>query len=177
MKRVIFLIIVLTLAIAGMVYAYDDGDFQVWNTDVEEFKINNSSKITMEEEFRFADNANDFYYHHYDLSFTYNLNKDINVGAGYRHIYEKKKGKFKVENEPYMMTTLFWELVGFKFDSRNRLEYRHFDYQTDLWRYRNKFTLKSPWKLTGLEFQPFLGDEILFISKGAAFSENRFFRG
>jgi len=123
-------------------YAYDNGDFQMWNTDVEEFKISDSSKITIEEEFRWGDNAGEFFYQHYDAGFVHDLNKSMNLGAGYRQVYEKKKGKFKLENEPYLMTTLFWELARFKFDSRSRLEYRHFDYQTDLWRYRNKFTLK-----------------------------------
>jgi hypothetical protein len=141
-------------------YAYDDGDFQVWNTDVEEFKINQDSKIALEEEFRWGNNASEFYYQHYDVGFFYNLEKWLNIGGGYRHIYELKKGKFKLENEPYVTTALLWDLLGLKFDDRNRLEYRHFDCQTDSWRYRNKITAKLPWKFTKLEIQPYVSDEI-----------------
>lgn len=167
----------LVLIISGRTYAYDNHDFQVWNTDIEEFKINKESKLTLEEEFRFGDNANDFYYHHYDLGFVHDLSKYLNLGFGYRQVYEKKSGEFKEENEPYGMATLFWELSGLKFASRSRLEYRHFDYQADTWRYRNKFDLRLPWKLTKVEIQPFLSDEILLDLRGVNLNENRFYSG
>lgn len=178
MKKIIFSIMGLVLLLTGKVYAYDDGDFQIWNTDVEEFKINDKSKMVFEEEFRWADNANEFYYHHYDAGLFYNLEKWLNLGAGYRHIYELKKGKFKIENEPYVNVTLSANLKGFKIDDRSRMEYRHFDYQFDPWRYRNKFTIKTPWKFTGLEIQPYLANEI-FIGFGKIdeFNQNRFSAG
>jgi len=128
MKKIYFIIISLTLITWVRGYAYDDGDFQVWNTDVEESKINKDSKIVLEEEFRWADNANEFYYHHYDVGFFYNLKEYLNVGGGYRHVLELKKGKFKREFEPYVTATLLWGLFGSKFEDRNRMEYRHFDY-------------------------------------------------
>ena len=175
MKKTYFVIISLTLIAWVRGYAYDNNDFQVWNTDVEEFQVNKDSKIVLEEEFRWADNAGEFYYQHYDIGFFYNLEKYLQVGGGYRHIYELKKGKFKLENEPYVAATLFWDLLGCKFDDRNRLEYRHFDYQDDLWRYRNKFAIKLPWKFTRMELQPYLSDEI-FISfdEISQFNQNRF---
>ncbi len=178
MKKKILAMIGLSLMIAGSVYAYDEGDFQVWNTDVEEIKINKDLKVALEEEFRWGDNANEFYYHHYDAGFFYNLKKYLNIGGGYRHVYELKKGKFKLENEPYVTATLLWDLKGFKFEDRNRMEYRHFDYQADSWRYRNKITMKSPWKFTVMEIQPFLSDEI-FIGFGgiSQFNQNRFSSG
>lgn len=178
MKEKIFLMMVLVLMMAVSSYAYDDGDFQVWNTDVEEFKINKDAKIALEEEFRWGDNANEFYYHHYDIGFFYNLQKYLNLGGGYRHIYELKKGKFKLENEPYVTLTLLWDLSGFKFEDRNRMEYRHFDYQADSGRYRNKITMKLPWKFTKLEIQPFVSDEI-FVGFGGTnqFNQNRFSSG
>jgi len=166
----LFLVLILNLK----AYAYDDHDFQVWNTDLQEFKINKNLKATLEEEIRFGDNANEFYYHHYDLGVNYSLNKYFSFGGGYRHVLELKKGKFKPENEPYMMATVSDEFKGFKLDSRSRLEYRHFNYQTDSWRYRNKFTLKFPWKFTKLEIQPYLSDEI-FVGIGVItqFNQNR----
>ncbi len=175
---IVFLILEIFLAALSLrTYAFDDGDFQVWNTDVEEFKINSSSKISFEEEFRFGDNANDFYYHHYDIGFVYDLTKYLNLGAGYRHIYEKKSGKFKEENEPYGMATLFWQLAGFKLDDRSRLEYRHFDYQVDSWRYRNKLNIKFPWKFSKMEIQPFLADEIFLKLNGIDLNQNRLYSG
>jgi len=177
MWKIKIVLISFMLTIVNLVYAYDDGDFQIWSTEVQEFKINKDLKVALEEEFRFGDNADDFFYHHYDLGFTYSLNKSLNLGAGYRHIYEKKKGKFKLENEPYLIFAYKWEWFKFKFDDRSRLEYRHFEYQTDSWRYRNKFTVKLPFRFTKLEIQPYLSDEIFLNFYGAAFTKNRFYSG
>jgi hypothetical protein len=178
MKKVILAIIGLVLLLTTKVYAYDDGDFQVWNTDVEEVKINKDSKLAFEEEFRWGDNANEFYYHHYDVGLFYNIEKWLNIGGGYRHVYELKKGKFKLENEPYLTATLLWDLKGFRIEDRSRMEYREFDYQDDSWRYRNKVTVKLPWKFTRIEIQPYLSDEIFVSFNGTSeLNQNRFSSG
>lgn len=169
-KKICCMQLGLVLILAAYAYAYDDHDFQVWNTDSEEFKINKDSKITVEEEFRWGDNASEFYYHHYDVGYFYNVKKWLNVGGGYRHVYELKRGKFRPENEPYVTATVSLEEEGFAFESRNRLEYRHFDYQDDSWRYRNKFTLKFPWKFTELKIQPYVADEI-YLGFGNSITE------
>ena len=177
-KKQIVLVMALLLIVTATAYAYDAGDFQIWNANVEEFKVNNNSKIALEQEFRWADNASEFYYHHYDAGFFYDLKKYLNVGAGYRHIYELKQSKFKIENEPYICLGLIWDSKGFKFEDRSRMEYRHFSYQTDLWRYRNKFTVKAPWKFTKIEIQPYLSDEIFVgLNRNTQFNQNRFYSG
>ncbi len=176
--RKIFMVIGLVVFLTAKAYAYDNGDFQVWNTDVEEFKVNDKTKVALEEEFRWGDNANEFFYQHYDLGLFYSLNKYLNIGGGYRQIYELKSGNFKPEEAPYLTLTLFGDWKGFKFDDRSRMEYRHFSYQTDSWRYRNKFTLKLPWKFTKLEIQPYLSDEMLIVFGVInQFNENRFSSG
>lgn len=195
MKRLTFMIISAAFIFAIKAHAYDDHDFQVWNTDVEEFKVTKDLAMALEEEFRWADNASELSYQHYDLGLSYNLNKYLSVGGGYRQVYERKSAKFKEENEPYLTATLFWDLLGFKFDDRSRMEYRHFDYQSDSWRYRNKFTVKFPWKftpleklsnilphflmgLTKMEIRPYLSDEVLIgFGKIAQLNQNRFSAG
>jgi len=170
--------VLLVLFSAASLYAYDDGDFQVWNTETEEFKINKEAKMVLEEEFRWGGSAKEFYYQHYDLGFFYNLQKYLNVGAGYRHVLSKSKGKFRVENEPYITATLLWDIAKFKLDDRSRLEYNHFDYKDDTWRYRNKLTLKLPWKFTRFEVQPYLADEIFILfDDGQRLNQNRFSAG
>lgn len=173
MKKTGCAVLVLLVMTVGIVYAYDDGDFQVWNTEVQEFKINKKSKIALEEEFRWADNANDFFYHHYDAGCIYNVSDFLNLGAGYRHVLEKKRGKFKRESEPYMILGLSWQWLGFKFNDRSRLEYRHFEYQVDSWRYRNRLTVNLPWKFTKFQIQPFVSDEIFLNFYNTAFTKNR----
>lgn len=174
MKRGFLVLLGIVLIFACRAHAYDDHDFQVWNTDVEEVKINKDTKAALEEEFRWGENAKEFYYHHYDIGFTRSLKKYLSVGGGYRHVLELKKGRFKIENEPYITATFFWDMAGFKFDSRNRFEYRHFAYQADSGRYRNKVTVRSPWSFTGLKIQPFMSDEVFFSFGGSnQFNQNR----
>jgi hypothetical protein len=178
MKKAILVMMGVLLLFTAKVCAYDDGDFQVWNTDVEEFKINKDSKLALEEEFRWGDNAHEFTYHHYDVGFFTNLEKWLNIGGGYRHVYELKKGKFRLENEPYLAATLLWDLKGFKIEDRHRMEYRYFDYQDDSWRYRNKVTVKLPWKFTRIGIQPYLSDEIFVGFNGSStLNQNRFSSG
>jgi hypothetical protein len=173
MEKIVSLAVALSF-ITGAAYAYDDGDFQFWNTEAEEFAINEEAKIAIEEEFRWGDDAKDFYYQHYDLGYTQSLKKWFALGGGYRHVLSLQKNKWLVENEPYIAGTLFWDLGGCKLDSRSRWEYRHFDYQSDMGRYRNKFTLKFPWKFTPLQLSLFLSDETLFRLGGTnQFAENR----
>jgi len=176
-SKVKILVLSLALITANSVYAYDDGDFQAWHTEVQEIKMSKEFKLAFEEEFRWGDNANDFYYHHYDAAFIYGVNKYLDVGLGYRQIYEKKKGEFKEENQPNINAAVKWEFLGYKLEDRSRLEYRHYDYQTDFWQYRNKFTMKLPWKFTKIEIQPYLADEIFLSFDGTAFTRNRFFSG
>jgi hypothetical protein len=174
MKKQIVLVGALLLIVTAMAYAYDDGDFQIWNTDVEEMKINDKSKVAFEQEFRWGDNADEFFYQHYDIGFFYNLKKYLNVGGGYRYIYESKKRRFRLERAPYVMMSLLWDSKGFKFEDRRRLEYRSFQYQADAWRYRNKLSMKCPWKYTKMEIQPYLSDEMLFsLSATNQLSQNR----
>lgn len=169
------LIVALSLFSIIKLYAYADGDFQVWNTETEELSISQNAKIAFEQEFRWGGSAKEFYYQHYDVGFFYNLQKYLNVGGGYRHVLSKSKGKFLIENEPYVTATLLWDIVGFKFDDRSRLEYNHFDYKDDTWRYRNKITIKAPWKFTKFEIQPYLADEIfILIDDGQRLNTNRF---
>jgi hypothetical protein len=178
MKRVSFVLIGVALLSAVKAYAYAGHDFQFWNTDVEEFKINKVSKVALEEEFRFGNNAHEFQYHHYDVGFFYSPEKYLSIAGGYRHVYELKKGKFKLENEPYAAASLFCDLARCKLEDRSRLEYRHFDYQADSWRYRNKITVKLPWKFTAMEIYPFFSDEIFVgLSDAVQCNQNRFSSG
>ncbi len=179
MKKLILVIIGLAILLVTKVYAYDDGDFQVWNTDFEELKINKKAKIVFEEEFRWGNNASEFYYQHYDAGLFYDLTKWLNIGVGYRHIYELYKQKFWPDYDPYLTMTFSGDFKGFKLDNRSRMEFNNFDHKADFWRYRNKTGLKLPWKFTKFEIQPYVSDEIFVVFGGlpTKFNQNRFSAG
>ncbi len=180
MHKKIVIPIVLTLFLveaAFPVYGYDKGDFQIWNTDYEDIRIAKGVKLSMEQEFRFGENASEFYYQHYEWGFVYGFDKMLDIGLGYRLVYEKVKRKWMEEDMPIANATFKFDLWKFKLDDRNRLEYRHFRYKDDSIRYRNKATLKLPVDFKGITCSPYISDEIFVSSNGTGYNENRFFSG
>lgn len=179
LRLIIILALVSLFSIVNL-YAYDDGDFQVWNTDVEQIQLKQDLKLVFEQEFRWGNNANEFYYQHYDIGLDYALNKTFSVGGGYRQIYARtaRSKPWQAESDPYLFFTYFGEFVGFKFDDRNRFEYQYYSFQSDTGRYRNKLTVKAPWKFTKLEIQPFVSEEFFMMIGGdQGLNQNRLSAG
>lgn len=157
--------------------AYDRGDFQIWNTQVQEAKIHKSVKMVMEEEFRYGENAGELYYQHYDWAAVFAFHKTLDIGLSYRQVYERYKRKWREENEPSVNATFKFDLWKFKLENKNRLEYRHFRYKDDSIRYRNKSAIKYPLDVLGVKAAPYLADEVFISSDGKGFNEDRFFSG
>ena len=176
MKKLV-LIVGLCLFWTVETYAYDNHDFQVWHIDAAEWKVNKASKITYEQEFRWGNNASDFYYQHYDVGYLYLLNKYFNFGGGFRYVLDKSGDKFRADTEPYFAAIMFWSPAGFNLSNRIRIEYHYFDYRSVYWRFRNKLDIKFPWKFTKFEIQPMVADEIFFKFNGIDLNENRMYAG
>ena len=157
--------------------AYDNGDFQIWNMDGEDIQIYKNVKYSMEQEYRFGENATELYYQHYDFGFVYGFDKRLDLGLFYRLIFERYKQKWREEDMPNINATIKLDFWKFKFDDRNRIEYRHFRYKDDSIRYRNKFSLKYPIDFKKIKISPYISDEIFVVSTGAGFNENRFCPG
>jgi len=159
-------------------YAYDNGDFQIWNTDSEDVKVYKNVKFSMEQEFRYGKNASELYYQHYEFGTVFAFDKMLDIGFFYRLVYERLHNKkWREEDEPSVNATLRFDLWKFKIDDRNRLEYRHFRYKDDSIRYRNKFTIKLPLEFKKIKFSPYSGDEMFISSDSTGFNENRFSSG
>jgi hypothetical protein len=160
-----------------MITAFAYGDWQFWNTESIEGSLAENWKVKLEEEFRFGDNMGKFYYHHTDGSLTYKLTNWFHLGLNYRQIYEKKNGKWQEETRPHINVTLKWKWQDFKFENRNRFEYRMREGRGDVWRYRNKLTLAFPVKWTELSIQPYLADEIFVDLNVGDLNRNRLYAG
>ncbi len=101
----------------------------------------------------------------------------LDLGFFYRLVYEKYKQKWREEDMPNVNVTLKLDLWKFKFDDRNRIEFRHFRYKKDNVRYRNKFGIKLPFDFAKIKISPYASDEIFVSSDGTGYNENRFFTG
>ena len=159
-------------------FAFDDGDFQYWNTESVSWQVKDNWKIKLEEEFRFGDNAGDFYYQHSDFGLTYSGLADwFNAGINYRLLFEEKNSVWKQENRPHLNATIKWKWLDMGFSNRARFEYRDKEDSKDTWRYRNKFAIKMPWKVTEFEIQPYIADEIFYDFDADKLNRNRLYSG
>lgn len=157
--------------------AYDNGDFQIWNTEKFKVKINEKLKFKAEEEFRWGDDALDFYYHHTDAGIVKKVNNYLDLGVNFRHITQKKNSEWKKEERPHINLKLKNKWQDFGFSSRSRLEYRIKEDSPDGWRFRNKFKTNTPWKLTRFNINPYIADEIFLDLGEYEFTRNRLYMG
>ncbi len=176
MKKILCIMVV-AMVMSVNAYAYDNGDFQIWNTDYQDVKVIKDVKLTMEQEFRFGENASEFYYQHYEWGAVFGFDKMLDIALCYRLILDKYKHKWREEDQPNANATLKFDLWKFKFDDKNRIEYRHFRFKEDSVRYRNKFGLKLPLDFLKIKVSPYASDEIFIASDSTGFNENRFSSG
>jgi hypothetical protein len=178
-KLIILVAIFFAFTFSKAAFSADDGDFQYWNTESFSWKMGDDWKGSLEEEFRFSDDAGDFTYQHSDLSFTYSGLADwLDVGVAYRHVFEKKKdGSWPRESRPHLNATIKGKLDDWAWSCRGRLEYRDKQAGEEGWRYRNKVSIKFPFKFTSLEIQPYVADEIFIDLDGDDFNRNRVYAG
>ncbi|MDD3375128.1 MAG: DUF2490 domain-containing protein [Candidatus Omnitrophica bacterium] len=177
MKKVI-LVCLIILGMATTLFAFDDEDFQVWNTVKANWKIADDWKLSLEEEFYQGDNASGMYYQHSDLGLTYSgFAKWFDVSVNYRQIFQKSNGDWSPENRPHVNATFKWDLYGFSFSDRSRYEYRFISNKENAWKYRNCFKMSAPWKLTKFEIRPYTAYEIFYDSSTSSLNRKRLYGG
>lgn len=175
---ILAVIFISTVVLNMDAYSFDDGDYQYWNTDNVSWKLGDDWKVSVEQEFRFGDNASNFYYEHSDFGVVWSgLAKWIDLGLNYRHVFEERSSQWREENRPHLNATVKWKLFGIDFSNRGRLEYRNREKAEDFLRYRNKFTVKVPFKLTKFKIQPYVADEIFYDFNQETLNRNRFYTG
>lgn len=169
---------------AGVIYsapAYKDGDWQLWNDEALKASINDKFGIFAEQEFRWGDGMRQYYYEHSHIQLDFKTLNWLTISPAIREIYEiNSKEAWYWESEPQINITGSWKVFNdWSFDARARIEYRIFEEpgKNDVWRNRDKFTLKSPWKLSPLKLNPYIADEIFFQEKKDGIYENRLWLG
>ena len=164
---------------SGHCWAYEDEGFQFWATASASFDNGKKWKGKFAQEFRLGDDGGHLYYEHSDLGFTYTgVANWIDVGFNYRQIFEKDGGgEWWQENRPHFNITLKMQLFDLDLSDRSRFEYRDRENKDDLWRYRNKITVKFPLELTPLKLQPYIADDVFINFDKEDFNKNWFYSG
>lgn len=170
-RRLLPLLVLVTTGLSA--YAYDDGDWQFWNTDGVEYKLSDKVKLSADAEVYFGDDMTDFYYWHVQPGACVTIAPWLEAGVNYRYLEEKKNGEWMTENRPAMFGTLIQKIAGFSISDRNMLEYRSREDTDDTWRYRNKLRVVAPLKLTKFEIQPYVDEEIYVDLDDKELNQNR----
>jgi hypothetical protein len=178
MKYVIAAVIGLIL-IGNVGLAFDDEGVQWWTSTEVSTGLTKNWKVTFEQALRLGNDGGNLYYEHSDLLLTYSgLAEWLDVGAAFRVIYEKdSKDVWTRENRPHFDVTLKGKLFDCSVSSRSRFEFRDLKDKEDVWRYRNKFTLKLPFELTELKLKPYIADEIFITLTDDEIDRNRAYLG
>ena len=176
-KNILLITTMLIVSMSNSCFAFDDGDFQYWNTESISWKINEDWKMKVEEEFRFGNDVSNFYYQHSDLGLAYyGIAEWLDIGVNYRLVFAEKDDDWSYENRPHINTILKFDFNDFNFSTRNRFEYRDKENKGSGWRYKNKFTVKLP-KFTQSEIQPYVADEIFVDFDEEGLNRNRLYGG
>ena len=159
-------------------FAFDDGDWQYWNTESASAELSRKWRFDIEEEFRWGDDMKNPYYNHTDIEVVYSGLADwFDLGLNYRHINEERSGGWKTEYRPHLNGTVKWKCRGFSLSNRGRLEFREREDADEAWQYRNKISVKPPMSFTKHQIQPYIADETFFDSDSKELNKNRFYSG
>jgi len=159
-------------------YAFENGDFQYWNTESAETKLIGKYKVKVEEEFRFGDGLGTFYYNHTDVGIKYPISKSIDLSLNYRQIFERQSDDdWDTEYRPHLNTTFKWKVKDAQIDNRSRLEFRIKESGDNKWRLRHKLTFLLPFKWTEYNIQPYVADEVFVHLYDIAINRNRLYVG
>jgi len=170
-------VLIVSLAIAFVVLtpfvANADSDWRNWNTVTTKGKISDNVGAAAELEFRFRDNASEFYYQHSQIALSLKCPKMdwLTITPAFREVYELDKVEgsnslWFAEHRSLVNVAASCKLGDWKIKNRARVSYRDFDIDKgSTFRGRHKLTIQTPWKLAGMK--PYISDEI-FVEQGKA---------
>lgn len=169
----------LSIAVISFIGAlYAETDTAYWNEESIQGAITDRLSVSIELKYRFKDDAKQHYYTSSGIELNYEFLPWFEAGFGYREIFRQKKTAWQQENRPYAVAAEMWKVGEWKFKNRTKVELREKDAGEGYYRFRDKLTIKTPWKWTSAEINPYVADEVFLEKKErAGFNENRAYAG
>jgi Protein of unknown function (DUF2490). len=130
------------------------------------FDVGSGFKVDVATEQRFNQDVGEYYYQEYDVGVSYSVNKYVSVAPLMRFAETRKTDpgadrSWSSEYRPMINVSLSYTWEGWKFEDRNRVEFRLYEGDTkDITRYRNRLKISSPWKWSSLKINPYASAEI-----------------
>lgn len=186
-RYLLFLILLSFLLANGLCYG-SDNSFQFWPSAGVAWEVNKDWTLTYKEQLRLNDRGGTLYYGQSDFGLLYkSLAEWLDIGINYTAIYGYGENADSTdENRTSLIAIMRGKILDRDVSDKLRLEYRDRDEKSDMWRFRNKFTVNRPFEdldTRGLRLlkegviKPYVADEIFINLDGTGFSENRVYLG
>ncbi len=155
-------------------FGYDDGDFQFWMAESISGEVNTNWKMTLTNEERFGDDANEHYQHNTDIGFSKTIDKTWGLGLHFKYVTKKKSSGWQYEHRYYVNTSHKFLIKNLKAANKFQVEFRHKE-NNDFYRFRNKLTINLPKIRESLT--PYIADEVFTDTEAEKLNRNRFYLG
>lgn len=177
--RSFFVVLICLGFVNGVCFGSKSGNLEYWQAQAVSVDINKDFYFTVSQEVRFGRHHGNPYLHNIDLALVYKGFADwVDIGFNFKKEYEQDStGKFRHENRPHLNVTLKHRLFDYDFSNRSRLEWRDYENKEEVWRYRNKTTVKFPIKLTKYNLQPYVTEEFFMNLPEDNINQNRLSSG
>lgn len=180
-KNTVLLLIVLIgwTCFNAVCFASAGGNIEYWQKHNICVDINEDYAFAVSQEMRFGKSGSDPYHNKVDLGLIYKGLADwLDIGFNFRKQYERDcAGQFRHENRLHLNLTARGTLYTIPFSNRSRIEWRDFETKETVWRFRNKTTVKLPFKVTKLNLQPYIAEEWCINLGENNVNQNRLFCG
>jgi hypothetical protein len=166
MKNILVIALIAFVLFAGYAHASDDTQF--WNRYDFKFKLNETWKLSFNEEIRYSDKASRLIYYHHDIGLsTEKIIEGVEIGINYRLVNARSSDKdWKQINSPHVNFT-FKNILDLPLSNRSRFQFldneKEFD---DFWIYRNQTTVKLDQLFEIKNLKPYVSDEFFIRMDG-----------
>lgn len=155
-------------------------DWQWWNEFETNFEPIDKVEVYATAEQKFQNDMSDIYCYNFAIGGVYMFNKYLEVDLSYlfererEYICDDTWDDWLDENRIRFGPIIVWEMIGLKFNDRNRFEYRDLQDRENKWRYRNRLMAKKDILIKDFVFTAFMSDELFFDLEGEGLNKNRF---
>ena len=157
----------------GCVTAGDD--LQWWNRITIQKNLGQKTKAYLDEEFRIGDDIGELYFHRTNFGIRHDLSSRFYYSVDYWYSTQIKGNTRIEEHKPHFSIAIRSALRPFRFEIRNRLEWRMIEHAERSW--RNRVRLKATLNEAGISLKPYIADELFILLDEKEIDQNRIYLG
>ena len=172
MKRWFFLFLFLFVLASG---ARAEDDFQSWNQVSLKVPVTDKVSLTTFMDARLTEDVRELGIYYFSERLNVKASEHWTLGLNYTYLLSRSGDEYRKQDRVELEANPHGSLgPGLEWDVRNRLEFRWIEDQgADNWRFRQRWTLKHPFKGRKFLKAIYANSEFFYDQKRNIFSENR----